>query len=161
LGNVQRIFRKIRSTFEDARNAFTPATDTAASTRGNRHQEHLLCVVEPMEGGAPRRNAQGLAELALHFKLHAALHPQKQGTRELPREFLNTTFNFLTVLSYANHGLGCGVGRGRGVGVALGVAVGVGVTVGVTVCVTVGVAVGVTVGVGVGVAPQVPPVCRS
>ena len=31
---------------------FTPATDTAASTRGSRHQEHLLCVAEAMARGA-------------------------------------------------------------------------------------------------------------
>ena len=39
----------------------------AFSGEADRHQEHLLCVVEPMEGRAPRRNAQGLAELAPPF----------------------------------------------------------------------------------------------
>jgi hypothetical protein len=39
----------------------------AFSGEADRHQEHLLCVVEPMEGGAPRRKGEGLAELAPPF----------------------------------------------------------------------------------------------
>ena len=63
--------------------------------------------------------SQWLAELAPPFLVHAALHPQKQGTRKFPREFLNQCLRFLTVLAYVKHGHG--VGRGGGVGRGLGV----------------------------------------
>jgi hypothetical protein len=136
-------------------------------TEGNEgSQEILLSLkIRPSFSSLPSvKNPSGMSE-ARTFRSHAP--PTKQGTRELPREFPNSTNHQSPITWSQGHGgvgRGCGVGRGLGVGCG-GVAVGValGVTVGVTVGVAVGVTLGVTdgVGLGVGVAPQVPPVCRS
>jgi hypothetical protein len=95
-----------------------------------------------------------------HSKTHAhnCALPQKQGTRELPREFplhYLLTFNSCNLFNLLPYGVGRGCGVGRGLGVTLGVAVGVTEGVGVGVPgVGVGVTEGVGVGVGVGVGPH-------
>ena len=100
-------------------------------------------------------SAAGQGKLDQHAtRAPQSSRPEKQGTRELPREIPENYCLSIYCFNACQLGHG-GVGRGCGVGRGLGVALGVGVTVGVGVGVGVGLGVidgvGVTVGVGVGV----------